>query len=132
MEMIIVGDTAWMKLPTGWQKFGSGIELDLTNPKKFEESIGASSESKLIGPDVFDGVPCLVYEYTTRFAPGGTAGQPGTVKPEGTSESYTSKVWVATADKLPRKVETGDPNSPARTTIVYYDFDAPISIDPPV
>jgi hypothetical protein len=139
MEMIMVGDSAWMKLPNGWQKFGSGFDVDLTNPKKFEESIGASTETKLIGPDLLDGTPCLVYQYTTTLvpetapaggAPAGAAAKPG-IKPGPVSNVFTAKVWVGVADQLPRKLESADPNSPTKTTILYYDFNAPITVNPP-
>src|SRR5262249_21358090 len=116
-----------------------GFNVDLTDPKKFEQSIGASTETKLVGPDVLDGTPCLVYQYTTILAPesgpvgGGEAGavpQPG-IKPAATPSAFTAKVWVGVADQLPRKLESADPNSSAQTTILYYDFDAPITVNPP-
>lgn len=132
-EMIKVGGDMWIKLPTGWQKFAQNVDFDLTDPKKFESEIGASTGTRLIGPDVFEGTPCLVYEYTTRFTGGQTAvpGKPGDKAASKLPDTYTSKVWIAVADNLPRKVESADPSSPAKTTIVYYDYNAPITINPP-
>ena len=132
-EMIKVGGDIYFKLPTGWQKIAQNVDIDFADPKKFEADIGASTESRLIGPDVFEGTPCLVYEYTTRFTGQGGPAAGAVDKAAGkVSDTYTAKVWIAVADNLPRKVESGDPSSTARSTIVYYDFNAPITINPPV
>jgi hypothetical protein len=124
-EMILVGSTAWMKLGSQWQKIASGLDIDFADPKKMGDKLGGSTEVKLVGPDLLDGPPTLVYQYTwTAPAPAGAAaGTPA--RPE----SYSSKVWIAVADDLPRKLE-GEASG-MKTTVTYYDYNAPITVTPP-
>lgn len=130
MEMLMAGGSVWMKDPDGsWQKFAMGLDFDAANPKQLEEQLSASTDHRLIGPELLDGTPTMVYEYKTTFK---NAADPA-ARPPGapTNQVYTAKVWIGVADNLPRKVESADPNSPARTTILYYDYNAPITIDLP-
>jgi hypothetical protein len=114
-EMIMIGNTTYLKVGNQWQKvtMPQSIDLSLADPKKFEAELGATTDAKLIGPEVLDGTPTLVYQYTTTLK-----GPP--------AQTYTSKVWIAVSDNLPRKIEAGN------TTIIYYDFNANIVINPPV
>jgi hypothetical protein len=129
-EAIMADGSFYIKLPTGgWQKIPQAPDFDLANPRKLAEDMGASTDVKLIGPDVLDGQPMLVYEYTTTFSGDGlSAVKPG-AKPAGKPESYPSKLWVAVSDGLPRKLE-GEAMG-AKTTAIYYDYNAPITITAP-
>ncbi|MFN8526118.1 MAG: hypothetical protein U0821_23700 [Chloroflexota bacterium] len=145
MEMIKVGQDLFVKLPTGWQKISQNMDIDLANPKKFEAEIGAQTDVRLVGADVFEGTPCKVYEYTSTLGAAGQTAPPQNVNPAvakalakaeanapSKPQSYTAKVWIAVADNLPRKAESKDPSSDVKSTIVYYDFNAPITINPPI
>jgi hypothetical protein len=119
-EAILIGQTFYMKVGTQWQKMvlPKTIDLSFADIKKFESELGASTETKLIGPEVLDGIPTLVYQYTT------------TIKTP-TPTTHTSKVWIAVADGLPRKMET-EPKTGAKTVVIYTDYNTNISIEAPI
>ena len=135
------------------------------DPKRYESEFrGSVSNVSLVGPDVVDGTPALVYQYdiaqptpsagakpdlppSAGLKPGDVppiAGmKPGEVPPIAgakpgappaiaTAARSARKIWVGVADRLPRKLElAGGPGGPT-TTITYYDYNAPITIEPPI
>jgi hypothetical protein len=119
-EAIMIGQTFYMKIGAQWQKMvmPNSIDLSFADVKKYETELGASSETKLIGPDVLDGTPTLVYQYTT------------TIKTP-TPTTVTSKVWIAVADGLPRKMES-ESKAGTKTVMTFYDYNANISIEAPI
>ena len=119
LEAIVIGTTYYVKLGSQWQKIAlpKGIDLNFADVKKLESELGASTNVKLIGPEVLDGTPTLVYQYTT------------TLKTP-TPSTTTSKVWVAVSDQLPRKMESVSKND--TTTVTYSDYNAAIAIEPPI
>ncbi len=120
VEAIIIGPTFYLKTGTQWLKTAApkGLDFSFADVKKIQDELGATTESKLLGPELLDGTPTLVYQYTT------------TIKTP-TPTTSTSKVWVAVADGLPRKMEVVA-KSGTKTTIIYYDYNANITIDPPI
>src|SRR5436853_1509179 len=72
-ETIIIGSNAWMRQNSGaWQKLpidASQMIASVRDPKMIDE-IRKSAEVKLIGPDMLDGKPMTVYQYTLRNAMG--------------------------------------------------------------
>ncbi len=120
LEAIAIGKTYYLKIGNQWQKVAlpQGIDLNFADLKKLEAELGASTDAKLIGPDVLDGTPTLVYEYTT------------TIKTP-TTLTTTSKLWVAVADQLPRKMESVSKTG-SKTVATYYDYNAAITIEPPI
>lgn len=120
LEAIAIGQTYYVKLGNQWQKIAlpQGIDLNFADIKKLEAELGASTDVKLIGPEVLDGTPTLVYQYTTTI----TTPTPLTM---------TSKVWVAVSDQLPRKMESVA-KSGTTTTVTYYDYNANITIESPI
>jgi hypothetical protein len=166
MEMIMAGGSTYMKMPTGqWIKAPAApVDLSTMDPKRYEtEFRGNVANVSLVGPDVVDGTPALVYQYDiAQVAPPASAKpdlpppagpKPGEVppiagikpgeippiagiKPGGPPTAATgllhAKIWVGVADRLPRKLElTGGPGGTV-TTITYYDYNAPITIEPPI
>jgi hypothetical protein len=65
----------------------------------------------LVGPDILDGKPMLVYQYTLNNSP--------------------AKLWVGVADGLPYKVESVS-KSGAKTTVTISDYNAQIVLTPPI
>ena len=120
LEAIVIGSTYYVKVANQWQKIAlpQGIDLNFADVKKLEAELGASSDVKLIGPDVLDGTPTLVYQYTVTI----TTPTPLTM---------TSKVWVAVSDQLPRKMEIVATDG-TTTTVTYSNYNAPITIEPPI
>jgi hypothetical protein len=94
------------------------------DPKRYENDFrGSVSNVSLVGPEVVDGTPTLVYQYDVAAptAPAGAKTGP-----------MHAKVWVGVADRLPRKLEVSGGPSGATTTITYYDYNAPITIEAPI
>ena len=120
MEIILIGTTVYLKLGNTWQKvpLPQGIDLSLANPKTFESQIGASSDVKLVGTEVLNGTPTIVYQYTADIK-----GPP--------AQKITSKVWVGATDNLPRKIESS-PSANQKTVIVFTDYNANITVNPPI
>jgi outer membrane lipoprotein-sorting protein len=120
LEAIVIGPTYYVKVANQWQKIAlpQGIDLNFADVKKLEAELGASTDVKLIGPDMLNGTPTLVYQYTATI----TTPTPLTM---------TSKVWVAVSDQLPRKMESVDTDG-AMVTVTYSNYNAPITIEPPI
>ncbi len=120
LEAIVIGQTYYVKLVNQWQKIAlpQGIDLNFADIKKLEAELGASTDVKLIGPEVLDGTPTLVYQYTATIT------TPALL-------TTTSKVWVAVSDQLPRRMESVAQNG-TTTTVTYSDYNANITIEPPI
>lgn len=120
MELIMIGKTVYVKVGNQWQKVAmpKGIDLSLADPKKFEENLGVTTDVKLVGTELLDGTPTFVYQYTTTIK-----GPP--------AQKFTSKVWIGVSDNLPRKLES-EPKAGQKTTVIYYDYNANITINPPI
>ncbi|MBI4790977.1 MAG: hypothetical protein HY782_28440 [Chloroflexi bacterium] len=120
MEIVLIGNTVYLKLGNTWQKvpLPQGIDLSLADPKKYADEIAASTDVKLVGVETLDGTPTIIYQYTVNIK-----GPP--------AQKITSKVWVGATDNLPRKVESA-PTATQKTTILFTDYNANITINPPI
>ncbi len=120
-EIYIIGNVFYIKSGKTWQKIPMPKDFDLSfaNAKKFLDDLGAATDIKFIGPDLLDGTPTLVYQYTTTFK-----GPPAI--------TTVSKVWVAVSDNLPRKSEATNSITGAKTVTTYYDYNANITINAPI
>jgi hypothetical protein len=119
-EAYLIAATFYMKAGNQWQKMAlpKSFDLGLVDARKLEAELQATTETKLIGVEVLDGTPTVVYQYTT------------TIKTP-TPTTYTAKVWVAVADGLPRKMESTT-KAGVKTVMTYYDYNANIVIEPPI
>jgi len=127
-ETIIIGNDTWMKMGGApWQRFPANLGdviKQLRNPKVVEE-LTQATEVKFIGPDVLDGSPTMVYQYTVSDS-------------EGKGFKTTAKTWVGVTDGLPRKTEGEADISTAgkpihtKSTTTYSDYGADISLEPPI
>lgn len=123
-EIIIVGPASYRRAKGGqWQKLPAdmGSMINAFRDPKIIEELGKGAEVKFLGPDVLDGTPTLVYQYTLKNA-------------FGTSITSTSKTWIGAADSLPRKSESEAEinKQKSKTVMTYYDYNASISIEPPI
>jgi hypothetical protein len=95
-DIIIIGDDTFMKTgDTPWRKFPMNMGELITqfrDPKVIDE-LSKGSEIKFIGPDLLDGSPTLVYQYSINL------GQNKELK-------SMAKTWVGVIDSLPRKTES--------------------------
>lgn len=119
-EAYKIGSTFYTKIGTQWQKSTVPARLDFSfvDLKKIEDELGATKETKFLGPEILDGIPTLVYQYTTTIKTPVTA-------------TTVSKVWIGVADQLPRKSEALG-QSGSKTTTLYYDYNANIIIEAPI
>lgn len=123
-EFVIVGGAAYLKAPGGqWVKSpidAGALVKQFRDPKMLEE-LAKTSDVKFVGPDVLDGVPTLVYQYTQN-------------NPLGMNLKSTAKTWLAVADGLPRKSESeGEYNGvKTKTLMTITDYNTDIKIDAPV
>jgi hypothetical protein len=123
-EIIIVGPVTYRREKGGqWQKFpvNVGSMVNAFRDPKIIDELTKSTDIKFLGPDVLDGTPTLVYQYTVTNA-------------FGTGMASTSKTWIGAADSLPRRseVEAEINKQKSKTIITYYDYNASINIEPPI
>lgn len=118
-EIIIIGSTLYTKKGTTWTKtqLPKDFDLSFADYKKLLEQLGAATDVKFIGPDILDGAPMLVYQYTSTF------------KVVNTSVTSVSKVWIAVSDRLPRKSEsTSNLTGGSKTVSTYSNYNDPLII----
>lgn len=121
-ETIVIDSTTYMKSLNGqWQKFPVDLSATLStlrDPKSLEE-LGKSVDVKFIGREILDGTPTLIYQ---------------TAPSKESDLLNTSRTWVAAKDDLPRKREVVSEfkSVKSKTTIIYYDYNADLKIDPPI
>ncbi len=120
LDMYLIGKVFYMKIANKWQKMTMppGINFDFANPQKIAATLGAQTDTKFLGAEILDGVPTLVYQYTTSIK-----GPP--------AQKYATKVWVGALDNLPRKSES-EPKPGQKTTVTFYDYNADIAIKAPI
>jgi hypothetical protein len=126
-ETLVVGNETWMKMgDSPWQKFPVNMGELITqfrDPKVIDE-LTKGADVKFIGPDVVDGAPTMVYQYTLN-------------EPQEKGFKSTAKTWVGVTDNLPRKTESeGEMNIMGKqvntkTNVTYSDYGADIKIDRP-
>lgn len=122
-EMILAGGSVFMKSPAGdWTKLlfdPSAMINQIRDANRFDE-IRKSTDVGLIGAEVVEGVPTLVYRYSLKNAFG---------------MNFTSncKMWVGVTDSLPRKMEVDGVFNKvkSKSIVTYYDYGADIKIEPP-
>ncbi len=120
LDMYLIGKAFYMKVANKWQKMNMppGISFDFANPQKIAATLGAQTDTKFLGAEILEGVPTLVYQYTTSIK-----GPP--------AQKYLTKVWVGALDNLPRKSES-EPKPGQKTTVIFYDYNADLSIKAPI
>jgi hypothetical protein len=119
-EIYIIGNVFYIKTGKTWLKSSMPKDFDMSfsNWKKFLDDLGAATDIKFIGPDLLDGTPTLVYQYTVTIK-----GPPAI--------STVTKFWSAVSDNLPRKSET-TASTGNKTVTTYYDYNANIVIEAPI
>ncbi len=121
MEAIIIGKDIYLRLGDRWQKTVTpqGLDLTIVDPKRYATQLTGTTAVKDVTVEMLDGIETRVYQYTT------------TVNLPRMTQNVNCKVWVGVADNLPRKVEnSGDDGS--KSTIVFTDYNADITIKPPM
>ncbi len=132
-EMIIIGKDKFARISgRPWQKTDMNVAAgtmattlgDLTDQFHLEDvskKMTKYDDVEFSGSEVLDGQPVVVYQFNLK----------------GTKGPIPGKIWISTADNLPRKIvheATSQTNSDRKMklTTTYYDYNADIKIEPPI
>jgi outer membrane lipoprotein-sorting protein len=112
------GDRPWQLVPGD-----VGAFLKSFRDPQTMDYLKKSTDIKFVGTDTLDGAPVWVYEYTFQFNKSGAS-----------EAAHHSKVWVGSADGLPRRVETVSEISgyESKLTTTYSDYNSDIKIESPI
>ncbi len=115
-EMIVVGSDGYMKLGDNWIK----TNVDLADVYLWAKQMSRDSleDVKLIGPETIDGTPLMAFEYTAEVD----------------DVNSTGKVWIGMLDGYIHRSENDSiiNGKPYHTVTKIYDFDEPMTIEPPM
>lgn len=130
-EQIAIKDKgAWVKSNGKWASLGdataANMVFGLLDAKAIDELLKQIEVSsvKYVGAEILDGKPTFVYQYSTSFSTGGTQ-----------VLKSNSKVWIDALDQRIVKLEAVNDSlvKPGEKDMltVTYEYDLPISIEPP-
>lgn len=132
-EMIIIGNDKFARISgRPWAKTDMNVAGgtmattlgDLTDQFHHEDAsqrMMKYDDIKFSGSEVLDGQPVLVYQFNLKTTRGLIPG----------------KIWISTADNLPRKIEH-EASSPSnadrkmKISTTYFDYNASFNISPPI
>ena len=122
-EFYVIGNTFYVRQGANgqWSKFtannGSSVTAPFLAPRNLVSKATATKNVSLVGPDILNGMPMLVYQYT----------------PDPTKDPNTvsAKLWVGVADQLPYQAIANDKDG-STVTVVFSDYNAPITLTPPI
>jgi outer membrane lipoprotein-sorting protein len=120
MNVVIIGRTTYMKIGDRWQKMDLPLENAISEMRTAfnKEAMKWVSDVKYTGDDTVNGKAAYVYQYHGKG-------------PENVSE-HESKLWIAKSNGLPIKVEATYKSGNLKSMTIEYDYDTPVSIEPPV
>lgn len=122
MELLAVGGKTYIKRDDKWVSFPMDIGSFLSGftTSVNQDLINRMSNFKVVGSDVINGSPTMVYQFDTTYGAGNQ------------SASSVNKLWVDIARGLPVKQEiTGSAGGVQSTTVQIITFDPNITIQPP-
>lgn len=121
METIVIGKTTYMKLGNSWRKMPMQLDTTITDMRNAFDKEGRKwfSDVKYVGEETADGKPAYLYAYHNK-GPGAGVGE------------NDSRVWIAKDDGLPIKIEAIYKSGNLKKMVIEYDFETPITIEPPV
>ncbi len=101
--------------------------MDRVNLLWFQNQVSKSSGSSFLGAATIDGTQCIGYSINFALFLRTPPSTPGAT-PVVSQLTQQVKVWFATTDGFPRRIEYGPPWS---VTVNFFDFNASIEINPP-
>jgi hypothetical protein len=119
--IVRIGGTVYMYDARGNLLTGNASNLpffDRASIPWFKERFAESPQIILLGPTTIDGTPCIGYSGTfavTKIV----APKTPEATPQTTQMSQPVKIWFATSDGFPRRVEMG---APVPLSITFYDY----------
>jgi hypothetical protein len=126
--IVKIGDRLWVASPWGL-RIGSGSTpfFDRANINWYKDQFAQSSQVVLLGPGTAEGVACIGYSANFTMTKANPPKTPGGT-PEISQIPVPVKIWFATVDGYPRRIEIGPPQS---LTINFFDLNDPFTIVPP-
>ena len=119
-EMVIVGKNVYVEDEGRWQKLPGDLGATVPDMRKAWDEEGRKwfTDVRYVGEDTADGRPAYVYTYHNKGDEGVGAND--------------SKIWISKADGLPVRIEANYKSGTLRSMTIDYDYDANISIEPPI
>ena len=126
-EMIIIGNDKFARISgRPWQKADMNVAAgtmattlgDLTDQfhqEDVSQKMTKYEDVQFSGSEVLEGQPVMVYQFNLKSTKGPIPG----------------KIWISTADNLPRKI-VHEKSSKMKITTTYYDYNTNFNISPPI
>jgi hypothetical protein len=120
IEMIMIGNQAYMKMSGKWSKMpgNSNKSIPTLRDSFTDEGLKSLADVKFDGEDTVDGKPAYAYSYKN-------------VTPVG-NYPFTSKIWIGRDTGLPIKIVVDYTNGVLKQMTVNYDTESPVTIEPPI
>ncbi|HEX6124101.1 MAG TPA: hypothetical protein VFZ23_01890 [Pyrinomonadaceae bacterium] len=120
-ETIIIGRDMYMKVGQNWQKMPGALGKTVPQIRELFDEKGLESlrDVNYAGEESVDGERAYLYNYQNE-AKEGMSPYP-----------FTSKIWVRSADGLPKKIQVDYEGGELKTLSIVYDYEKPVSIEPP-
>jgi hypothetical protein len=120
MEIIMIGNTTYMKAGDKWTKMtaDANAKIPTLRDSFTEEGLKTLTDVKFEGEDTVDGKPALAYSYKN-------------VTPVG-NYPFNCKIWVGKDSGVPMKIYVTYTNGMLKEMTVNYDTESPVSIEAPI
>lgn len=127
-SIAIKGKGVWTKKDGKWEAEDAQMAdmlFGFIAPEAIQESLKTMlvESVQFVGPELLDGKPTLVYTYKTKLEFGDT------------TSSGTGKIWIGALDGRPYRGESESESISTKgkldKTLVVYEYDVPITIEPP-
>ena len=121
LETIVIGKDVYISMNGSFQKLPGAMGDTVPDLRKTFDKEGRKwfSDVKFVGEEMTNGKPALVYAYQNQ-GPGIGVGE------------NESKVWISKQDGLPIKIEATYKSGTTKSMRIEYDFETPVTIEPPV
>lgn len=129
-QIAVKGKGVWLKEGDTWEAGPPGMEnlfFNALSKESVEQTLGfvTVSSVKFAGPDLLDGKPMFVYTYDSRVDLGNNNFING-----------KNKAWIGALDRRVYRLEgeNESTNEPGKIdkTVITYEYDIPITIEPPL
>jgi len=119
-QTVIIGRDVYIQLGDRWIRSPEKLNSPLVDIRKTWDKEGRKwlSDVKYVGEDTIDGEPVYAYTYHNKGL-------------EGVGEN-DSKIWISRSDALPVRIEANYKGGTLKSMRIDYDYDANISIEPPI
>ena len=117
IEFFVLGRTMYVKYNGNWVKSIPDPPLNMCfiDPKVLEKNYRSAVDPQYNNDELIDGISTSVFQYQLNCS----------------DTKEIIRVWLRQTDGLPHRLESNALNDMS-TTVIYYDFNANITITPPI